>query len=427
MDFILYPFAWLLRILYEFCQSYGFSLILFALVIKLVLLYFSMRSKKGMMKTARLQPKLKELEKRYAGNKEKYNEETQKLYKDNDVKMMSGCVWSLIPLPILLALYNVIREPLTYLMQLSADQINTVASLMTSLGYAAVDMKGSYGQITLAQQIFENYNAVNAVVPGIMKMDFTFFGLNLAAIPDYKFIFGGAFTWSAFGLFLIPIISALLAYVSTKISMLGSDNTQQQTMKSMTLMAPVMSLWIGFIMPAGLGIYWIATSVFAMIQDYILAKYYTKVLDREDAARLERQRALEEDRERKRLEYERLKAENANTRNKNTSKKKVQKVERLESEKKEAEFEKKKISEKGVIVPEIKIDESRPYARGRAVDAARLVETKEPVKPQEAAPAPVDPEQAAKEAERKDKDAFEKFLVTGKIEDDSEDDAEDNA
>ncbi len=430
MTYILYPFAWLLRVLYELFNSYGLALIFFALVIKIVLLYFSAKSKKGMMKTSRLQPKLKELEKRYAGNKEKYNEEMQKLYKENDVKMMSGCIWSLIPLPILLALYNVIRQPLTYLMQLSPDQISTVSDVITKLGYGAVDLKSAYGEITLAQRVFENFDAVKAVVPNVMKLDFTFLGLNMAAIPDYKFIFG-QFSLEAFGLFLIPIISAVLAWVSTKVSMIGSGSKEQENMKGMSLMAPLMSLWIGFIMPAGLGIYWIATSVFQMIQDFFLGRYYTKVLDREDAARIEKQRALEEERERKRIEYERLKAENANQRNKNTSKKKVQAVERLEAERREAEYEKKRLAEKGIIVPEKKTDEDRPFARGRAYDPDRYAEAQRLIKEKEetssAADAEKSAEDAAKEAERKDKEAFERFLETGRIDDDSENEAEETA
>ncbi len=427
MDLILYPFAWLLRILYELFNSYGLSLLLFALVIKLILLPFSMKSKKGTMKTARLQPKLKELEKKYAGNKEKYNEEVQKLYKENDVKMLGGCIWSLIPLPILLALYSIIRQPLTYIMQLSKEQISAVSGILTSLGKTVANPDSTYGQIEIAQQIFENFNTVKAAVPQVTKLDFNFFGINLAATPDYKVIFSGNITWAALGLFLIPIVSAVLAYVSTKISMMGSAQTEQQNMKSMTLMAPIMSLWIGFIMPAGLGIYWIGTSLFAMIQDYILAKYYGVVLDKEDAARIDKQRAIEEERERKRIEYERLKAENANTRNKNTSKKKVQKVERSESEKKEAEFEKKKLVEKGVIAPEAKIDESRPYARGRAFDPNRLPPSSRPAEIKEkASPAPVDSEAAAREAARKDEEAFEKFLATGKIDDEAAEDTDEN-
>ena len=110
---ILKPFAWLLLTLYNLVNNYGLALILFSLVVKVVLLYFSAKSKKGMMKTSRLQPKIKDLEKRYSGNKAKLNEELQKLYRENEVKPMSGCLWSLIPFPILIGLYSVIRLPLT--------------------------------------------------------------------------------------------------------------------------------------------------------------------------------------------------------------------------------------------------------------------------------------------------------------------------
>lgn len=410
MSYILYPFAWLLLALYDVFKNYGLALILFSLLIKLVLLYFSMKSKKGTMKTARLQPKMKELEKRYAGNKAKYNEEVQKLYKDNDVKMMGGCVWSLIPFPILIGLYSVIRQPLTYLMHLSKEQIDTVSGVLTGLGYSATS--GAYNEITMAQQIFQSFDAVKASVPQVIKLDFSFLGLNLAEIPQWK-IWELPFSWGVLGLFLIPVISALLSFLSTKISMMGGSAPEQGNMKSMMLMAPLMSLWIGFIMPAGLGIYWIATSVFTIIQDYFLAKFFTKVLDKEDAARIGKMQALEEERERKRIEYERLKAENATTRNVNTSKKKVQKVERVESEKKELEFEKKKLPDKVTDKPPV--DEKRPYSRGRAYNPERFASTADSIKEEAAEKVKLSAEEAAEEAARKDEEDFEKFLATGEI------------
>ncbi len=414
MSFILYPFAWLLLFLYNVFKSYGLALILFSLIVKLALLYFSMKSKKGTMKTARLQPKMKDLEKRYAGNRAKYNEELQKLYKENDVKMMGGCIWSLIPFPILIGLYSVIRQPLTYLMHLSKAQIDTISGILSGLGYPATS--GAYSEITMAQQIFQSFDAVKEAVPQVIKLDFSFIGLNLAEIPKWK-IWEMPFSWATLGLFLIPIVSAFLSLMSTKISMMGSSTPDQANMKSMMLMAPLMSLWIGFIMPAGLGIYWIATSVFTIIQDYFLAKYYTKVLDKEDAERISRQKAVEEERERKRIEYERLKAENATTRNKNTSKKKVQKVERIESEKRELEFEKKKLLEKGIAPP---VDDDRPFSRGRAYDPNRYTRIQAALTEEEAR---IAAEEAAEEAARKDEEDFERFLATGKIADDEDEGA----
>lgn len=99
MDFIYVPFSWLLMTLYSFVRNYGIAIILFALIVKLILLPFSMKSKKSMMKSTRFQPRMKELEKKYGDDKRKFNEEMAKLYKEEGIKPLSGCFWSLIPFP----------------------------------------------------------------------------------------------------------------------------------------------------------------------------------------------------------------------------------------------------------------------------------------------------------------------------------------
>jgi len=413
---ILKPFAWLLLTLYNLVNNYGLALILFSLVVKIVLLYFSAKSKKGLMKVSRLQPKLRELEKRHGGNRAKLNEEIQKLYRENDVKPMSGCLWSLIPFPILIGLFSIIRKPLTYLMGLSDAQVAEVAEVLGGLGYEAAS--GSYSQITMAQQIFDNFEKVKSAVPEVIKIDFSFLGLNLTATPSLRFIFDSSvpFSWANFGLVLLVIISAFLSWLSTKISTKTGGSTPEaaDSNKSMMLMAPLMSLWIGFIAPAGLCIYWIANSVFSMIQDIVLGKIFKKQLDAEDAERFERQRKLEEERERKRAEYERLKAQNATTRNKNTSKKKLQKAERAEAEKRRAAA---KNAGSDAAPP---VDPERPFARGRAYDPNRYARVETPKVEEKKLTAEEAAALAEEEAKRRDEEAFEKFLQTGVIEDDFE-------
>ena len=106
--FITAPFAWLLMAFYNFTLNYGLAVILFAVVLKLILLYPMMRSKHRMMRTSRLSPILKELEKKHEGNKAKYQEEVSKLYKEEKINPMSGCLWSMIPMVILLMLYKLV-------------------------------------------------------------------------------------------------------------------------------------------------------------------------------------------------------------------------------------------------------------------------------------------------------------------------------
>ena len=123
MSWITAPFAWLLKALYELTGSYGWAVILFGVVVNLILLPFMAKSKKSMMRTSRLQPRIAELQRRHEGNQQKLNEEMAKLYREEKINPMSGCLWSLIPFPILIALYSVIRQPLTKMMGLSAEAV----------------------------------------------------------------------------------------------------------------------------------------------------------------------------------------------------------------------------------------------------------------------------------------------------------------
>ena len=96
--YICVPFAWLVRLFYDLTNSYGVALILFTLVIKLIMLPFQMKSKKSMMRMSRVSGQMQELQKRYAKNQAKLQEEMQKLYEEEGVNPMSGCLWSFLPL-----------------------------------------------------------------------------------------------------------------------------------------------------------------------------------------------------------------------------------------------------------------------------------------------------------------------------------------
>lgn len=135
--------------------------------------------------------------------------------------------------------------------------------------------------------------------------------------PSFKI---WTFDWSnkavwlpALGLFLIPIVSAMLSWLSMKIStsMTPQPAGNQQaaaTNKTMMLMMPLVSLWICYTMPAALGIYWIVNSILGILRDVSLTKVFNKQLDKLDAERIAREKERDAELERKRLETERLKA-----------------------------------------------------------------------------------------------------------------------
>ena len=389
MEYIAKPFGWLLLTLYNLVGNYGVAVFLFALVVKIILLPFQMKSKKSMMRMSALQPQVQELQKRHEGNPRKLQEETSKLYKEEHVNPMSGCIWSLIPFPILLALYRAIRFPLTTMMGVSSDLLaegGALTTKLTEMGFSS-SANAAYIQLQQSQFISENWSKFDftTISEKLQFINYKFLGVNLGELPKLKFWENGL-TWAAIGLFLIPIVSAVLSYLQMQISQKSTPQTgttQQQAqsaqqMKTMNLMMPLVSLYICFIMPAALGIYWIFTSLLGIIQDVILNKVYGKQMEAERAEREARQRAREAEYERKRQETERLRAEGKTQENANTSKKKQQARQRAEMDELRAAAQREERAAKRAAMglEEEKIPDSqvgnRRYARGRAYVADRF-------------------------------------------------------
>ncbi len=372
--YICIPFAWLLRALYELTMSYGWALVLFTVVIKLVLLPFQMKSKKSMMRMSRFQPMIKEIQTRYKNNQVKMNEELQKLYAEEGVNPMNGCLWSFLPFPILLALYSIIRQPITRFMLLTNDAMQSVIDAVSAAGFdistiallkdGAVTVKDGltqlqpYGQITLVKVAQE----LGVTLPeGWIHMDFSFLGMDLTMIPQDAIGQIGTGGWAVIGVLLIPILSGALSFWQSKVSMTGNpassdpnDPTARSTRMMMWLM-PLMSLWIGFTLPASLGVYWIANSVLMLVQEKVLNKYYKNSMAAEDEAR---EKARMEDRLR-RMEEARV-AQQQREAEKKSLREKQKAAQAAKAAK--AEKAKKATTENGRIG-------DRPYARGRSFNA----------------------------------------------------------
>ena len=365
MGIILTPFAWLLMLFYDFSQNYGIALILFALVIKLVLFPFNLKGKKSMIQMNLLSSKMQQLQKQYGKDRERYNLEIQKLYEKEKVNPMSGCLWSFIPIIFLMVLYGIIREPLTYLMNVPADMIETVAEI------TGVANSGTYPQIAMLKAIADPavLEQVKAALgdagAGLFSMNVEFLGINLANIPQLNFWSAeGGLVWGNIGLFLLPLVSVgtslLSMYVSMKTNQMnrgGEQNEQMaRTNRTMMIFMPIMSLWIGFTVPAGLSIYWIAQYIFSIFQELICGRLLKKDYEKARAEAAERERQEKED-EKRRKEEARLERQR-----------------RLEEEKKNRGKKKPKKAEP--TEPGINKDDSRigirAYARGRAYDPNRF-------------------------------------------------------
>lgn len=314
--YICIPFAWLLRLFYNLSGSYGVAIIFFTLVIKLILLPFQMKSKKSMIRMSRMSGKIQEIQKKYANNQAKMNEEMQRFYQEEGISPMSGCLWSFIPLPIMLALYSIIREPITHFMMLPKSVLTTIVDAVSAAGVSlenivqfdkdglmvmadGIPQMSAYGQINLVEIVNTRLPELGSSIDGWMDVNYHFLGLDLTAMPwDAVKSIGAGISWSIIGLMLIPILSGALQMILMKITTKGQNNSgpAASSNKMMIMMMPLFSVYIGFILPAALGVYWIAQSAFSLVQESILGKFYTSRLEAEEQARFE---AREADRKRR--------------------------------------------------------------------------------------------------------------------------------
>lgn len=265
------PFGYVMRFIYEFVGSYGVSIVLFSLLVKIVTSPLQLKQKKSMMATQKLQPKIQAIQKKYYNNKEKMNEEMTALYEREGVSPTAGCGTMLVTLLIIMGLYYVISQPLSYFFQLDGEQIK---ALSEALGFELGKANGA--QIKLAGLIADNWEAVKGISDKLMPVDFRFLGIDLAVDPSLK----------RFGIdWIIPVLSAATAFGQSMLSMKmqekKSGTTTAQSNKMMFYLMPLMSLYFGFILPCGLGLYWICNNIFGALAEII----FSKILDKESVTK----------------------------------------------------------------------------------------------------------------------------------------------
>ena len=377
IQLLLTPFVWVLMLFYELFDNYGVALILFAVLVKVILFPLSIKAKRSMIQMNMLNGQMQKLQKMYGNNRDKYNLEVQKLYEREKVNPMGGCLWSMLPVLILFPLYAIIRQPLTYLMNLTPDVIAEVAQVVNwsteavAQGWireAADFVNTGYNQLYLASLITpDNISAVQAVAEGARVINFNFLGLNLAQMPQWQFWTWDVVDWAHIGLFLMPIVSAgsgllfsLIMMKTNAVNKQSQNAAANSTNKTMLIISPLMSLWIGFAMPAGLSVYWISQNVLSMLQEFLAGKILKK--DYEKAAvEAARREAEEKEEEKHRREEERAeRARRIEEAKHNKGKKKGPKAKDTDENKIPASV--REASRVGI----------RAYARGRAYDPYRF-------------------------------------------------------
>ena len=273
MQFIMKIFGWPLGFVMLGCylitgNNYALAITVFTLITKLALLPLSIKQQKEQAKMAVFQPKLKRIQEKYGNNRERYNEEIQKLYTEEGYNPMSGCLPSLIQFPILFGVIDVVYKPIYHIFRVSNAVIEEMMAVASQAGHA-FEAHSYYNQIKLLNIIQEETELFHAfdqeVIAKIAEFDMTLFGLDLGVVPQFSLTYEGGFNWYL----VLPILCGVFQLAMT--FYMQKSNPQQQgagAMNIMLYMMPLMSVYIGFIVPAAAGFYWTLSAVAQFIQSF---------------------------------------------------------------------------------------------------------------------------------------------------------------
>lgn len=281
LDFIAYPIGAFLRTIYNTVafKNYGLSIILLTVIVKLLVLPLTIKQFRSTAKIGEVQPQLQKLQDKYKNDPQKLNQETMKLYQENNINPAGGCLPLVIQMPILFSLYYVISQPLKYMFKLSADTISHLFSMIPAGAVKATAMH-DLSIITYFSQNTDKLSSINGSISKDMLLNMNFLGINLGDIPSLNFsrLFGSSPDVQAWGMLIVPVLAVVSTYISIKYS---TNQTPQQNnnqsmssmQKSMNLISPIMTGFISFSAPAGLGLYWIVSNLFQLAQQLFMNKF----------------------------------------------------------------------------------------------------------------------------------------------------------
>lgn len=312
----------------------GVTIIIFTLVTRLLLTPLQIKQQRTTRAMSRIQPELQKLQKKYANKKDQasqmaYSQEMQAIYKKYNISPFAGCLPLLIQLPLIYALFNVLRQPSMYISKLGEvygniaqivmDNVANYQSLLagplavvSNNGYYAYDLtsKVAQGDVKgladfLSQMNTQHWSTFLGQIPANIQTNLTqlleqkhnyeYFLVNLVDSPQQLIASGVLLAW------LVPIIAGASTFIFSKITMSatqppqasGEGASQTETMmKTMNIMMPIMTGMFSYTVPCGLALYWIAGNIIMMGQQMWVSKIVSKE-DKKLEEELRKQRELE--------------------------------------------------------------------------------------------------------------------------------------
>lgn len=298
MDFIGSIFGYVLWFAYQLVHNYALAIFIFTIIAKLIMFPSSVKQQKTMAGNARMQAKMNALREKYANNREKLQEETQKLYEKEGVSPYGGCLTSIIPMFIMIGVFYSVAYPLTNTLHLDKAMVENAKNVLVSIPGLNISASAMYGGQIDIMKYFTSFESIQAcfegakvTIPEITEFcaSFNFSGINLLETPSTL-----GFSWYL----LIPVLCFATSVVSQMImtKLNGNGAAQQGCMKAMILLLPLFSAYLAYTVPAAVGFYWICSTVLGFVQSLVLHYFFgpDMMVARGEAARvalLEKQEA----------------------------------------------------------------------------------------------------------------------------------------
>ncbi len=288
-EFFASIFGYVLSFLYNMVNNYGMAIILFTIIIKVILIPLSIKQQKTMKKSAKLQEKMKIIQFKYKNDPEKMNQEIMSLYKNEKMSPFSGCLTAIIQFLLLLSIFYLVRNPLTYMEKIPAEEIN---QYVTQLQEEGKEVSKAYPEIDLIRE-YEFLKEKNPEGANVEKLNLQmkFLGLDLSKIPQQNM--------ADYTVYIIPILYIISSFISIRMTTAMQQKQSQkkkevvideetgkeiekaeenemdavmQTNKMMSWMMPIMSISIAFVAPLGLALYWLISNILMIIERVVLDK-----------------------------------------------------------------------------------------------------------------------------------------------------------
>lgn len=261
-------FGYVLNMIYGIVSNYGVAIIIFTILLKLIMMPISIKQQKTMKKSAKVQEKVKEVQKKYSNDPTRLNQEMMDVYKQENMSPFSGCLSSIVQLVLIISIFYMVSRPLTYMKHVDSDLINQYTKEIQEAGGSS-----NYQEIAIIK--------AKSTEDEKVKINMQFLGLDLSDIPSQNY--------SNWKVFIIPVLYVLTSIVSTRLTSNINKKSKEEMQtdkeekemdtvaemnKNMTLMMPIMAVSIALIAPLGLALYWLVSNILMIGERLLINKYF---------------------------------------------------------------------------------------------------------------------------------------------------------